>query len=121
MNKAHLFGYGYLKDYGEYYLVAAENIDEATELLQKEIFKDFKEEIETYKESARFENGEAINGCAELFMYCEKNGYYEMSDDELFDAFCKNEFGKSLYNIMNPNKTFKVTDLGTSVWRGESA
>ena len=121
MSKAHLYGYGYLEGYGDYYLVAAENIDEATVLLQKEVFKDFKRWINCARNGANFENGKAVNGFAEIFIYCEENGYFGMDDDTLFESFCKNEFGKDVSCFSHDVKRFNVTDLGTGVWRGETA
>ena len=120
MGKAHLYGYGYLEGYGDYYLVAAENIDEATVLLQKEVFKEFKRWINCARNGATFENSKAVNGYAEMLSYCEENGYLGMDDDTLFESFCKNEFGKDVSWFNHDVKRFKVTDLGTGVWRGET-
>lgn len=122
MGKARLFGYGNLKRYGGYCIVVAEDIEEATEMIQKEIFKTFKEILFWNKDNAHFDRkGEALNGCAEMYGYCNKKGYYDMNDEALFDAFCKNEFGKDLFCIESDEKPFEVTDLNTNVWKGEWA
>ena len=121
MGKPRLFGYGNLRGYGSYRLVVANDIKEATELIKKDVFKDFKEKIAWYKETAHIRNGKALNGCGDMFLYCNKNGYYDMDDDSLFEAFSKNEFGKDLFLIESEKKPFKVTDLHTNIWRGETA
>ena len=121
MGKTHLFGYGNLKSYGHYCIVAADDINEATTLIQSEIFKEFKNHLLFNKENALFDGDTALNGCADIFLYCERKGYYDMDDDELFDAFCKNEFGKDLFLLELDEKTFEITDLKTNVWNGEFA
>lgn len=122
MANEKLFGYGNLQNYGQYYIVMAKSIDEATKILQEKIYKAFKQMIFDYKDKAHFDkNGNALNGCADIFLYCDKKGYYDMNDDELFNAFCENEFGKDLFCLELDKKVYKVIALNTNIWRGEWA
>ena len=119
---ARLFGYGDLHDYGDYIIVAAENIEEATEIIKKEQFKVFLERLEDDRKSVIFnEDGTPANGCAMAYLYSKDKGYYDMSQKELYEAFCQNEFGKYLIGFDQRKKVYKVEDLGTNIWHGEFA
>ena len=117
-----LYGYGELDDYGTYTIVCADSLEEATEIIKKDEFSRFKDKLSDADEYKICEDGgKRRNGYWDKYLHFKEKGYYSMDEKSLYEAFCKNEFGKDMWCLLNPNKPYKVVDLKTNVWHGETA
>lgn len=106
-----LFGYGNLNSYGEYMLVVANSKEMAYELLSKDNFITWKEEIYWNKEHSIFDKeGKPLNGCAYSTLKNKNNGLFEMDDKTLFSYFINNIFS-----------TYDIVDLKTNIWNDNHA
>lgn len=117
-----LYAYGDFDNYGNYIIVCANNINEATDIIKKEQFKEFKNFLKKAKKGKLIDkNGKPLNGLAETFIYCKNKNYYSMDNNTLFDVFCENEFGKDLWRMECCKKIYHTINLKTNVWHGEFA
>lgn len=110
-NGYRLFGCGDLNPYGDYHLAVADSIENAYKILSKNGYNEWKKDIDICIENSHFdEDGKPLNGSACYKLAYEKEGLFDMNDEELFHYYTTNVFPID-----------KVTDLKTNIWYGEWA
>lgn len=106
-----LFGFGDLHDYGDYTLVVAETKEEAREMLLRNNFIFWLEDVIDYENEVNMVGNNVSSYVLEQYSNFNKDGVYEMTDEQLFDYY------KEHYSIEDD----KIVDLKTRVWNGENA
>ena len=110
-NGYRLFGCGDLAPYGDYHLAVADSIEKAYEILSKKKYNEWKKDIDICKENSHFDkDGKPLNGSACYTLAYEKEGLFDMNNEELFHYYTTNVFPIN-----------KVIDLKTNLWHGEWA
>ena len=103
-NGYRLFGCGDIDPYGGYKLAVTDSIEKAHEILSKHDYNEWKTDINRDKEYSQFdEDGKPLNYSARLTLENEKQGLFDMNDEELYHYYTANVFTIDMVTDLKTN------------------
>ena len=106
-----LFGLGDLHDYGSYTLVVAKTKEEAKEMFLRNNFMFWLEDVINYENNVKIRGNNASPYVLEEYTKYNKDGVYEMTDEQLFEY----------YREHYPIEDDEIIDLKRRIWNGDNA